>query len=194
MADKTVHSDSSDSEKTGENTPQEDSNAPSETSTSNANTFKNDGSFLEMFKKKLEEENRRKQSESSCSSSSQSHEVKVPVSVEKNSATNDDTTKLNRLKDESGETETSTNSDKSEETKPVKPQETAAKKKYSLLSHVGKRPGGKLTLKTGQVKKPKQNDQASAPKDAWSKYMSEVEKYKAHVCSDDDAKVRPLVK
>lgn len=29
--------------------------------------------------------------------------------------------------------------------------------------------------------------------DAWSKYMAEVKKYKAHQCGDDD-KTRPLVK
>lgn len=30
-------------------------------------------------------------------------------------------------------------------------------------------------------------------RDAWSKYMAEVKKYKAHECGDDD-KTRPLVK
>lgn len=29
--------------------------------------------------------------------------------------------------------------------------------------------------------------------DAWTKYMAEVKKYKAHQCGDDD-KTRPLVK
>ncbi|XP_033636934.1 telomerase RNA component interacting RNase-like [Asterias rubens] len=67
---------------------------------------------------------------------------------------------------------------------------TTAQKKYSLLSHVGKRKGGKPSLKTGTVKKPKTPE---APKDPWSKYLAEVEKYKAHVCGDED-KSRPLVK
>uniref|UniRef100_A0A8C7EHR6 Uncharacterized protein n=1 Tax=Nothoprocta perdicaria TaxID=30464 RepID=A0A8C7EHR6_NOTPE len=33
----------------------------------------------------------------------------------------------------------------------------------------------------------------SSKGDAWAKYMAEVQKYKAHQCSDDD-KTRPLVK
>ncbi|XP_024920251.1 telomerase RNA component interacting RNase isoform X3 [Cynoglossus semilaevis] len=62
------------------------------------------------------------------------------------------------------------------------------------LSPVGKRRGG-VFLKTGVVvKKQKQDTEATPGKsDAWSKYMAEVKKYKAHQCSDDD-KTRPLVK
>lgn len=59
---------------------------------------------------------------------------------------------------------------------------------------MGKRRGG-VFLKTGMVaKKQKQDTEAEPGKsDAWSKYMAEVKKYKAHQCSDDD-KTRPLVK
>ncbi|XP_024920250.1 telomerase RNA component interacting RNase isoform X1 [Cynoglossus semilaevis] len=62
------------------------------------------------------------------------------------------------------------------------------------LTQVGKRRGG-VFLKTGVVvKKQKQDTEATPGKsDAWSKYMAEVKKYKAHQCSDDD-KTRPLVK
>lgn len=90
------------------------------------------------------------------------------------------------------------------------------------LTQVGKRRGG-VFLKTGMVaKKQKQETevsddtsmvffvclahtshdnfsssflQAAEPgkSDAWSKYMAEVKKYKAHQCGDDD-KTRPLVK
>uniref|UniRef100_A0A3B3S5V0 Telomerase RNA component interacting RNase n=1 Tax=Paramormyrops kingsleyae TaxID=1676925 RepID=A0A3B3S5V0_9TELE len=69
----------------------------------------------------------------------------------------------------------------------------------SLLSpttQVGKRRGGaKLALKTGMVaKKQKLEPEVVAGKgDAWTKYMAEVKKYKAHQCGDDD-KTRPLVK
>uniref|UniRef100_A0A667ZM34 Telomerase RNA component interacting RNase n=1 Tax=Myripristis murdjan TaxID=586833 RepID=A0A667ZM34_9TELE len=62
------------------------------------------------------------------------------------------------------------------------------------LTQVGKRRGG-VFLKTGMVaKKQKQDSEAEPGKsDAWSKYMAEVKKYKAHQCGDDD-KTRPLVK
>lgn len=67
---------------------------------------------------------------------------------------------------------------------------------FSPPTQVGKRRGGaKLALKTGLVaKKQKLDSEAEAGKgDAWSKYMAEVKKYKAHQCGDDD-KTRPLVK
>ncbi|XP_022087923.1 uncharacterized protein LOC110977793 [Acanthaster planci] len=71
---------------------------------------------------------------------------------------------------------------------------TPAQKKYSLLSHVGKRRDGKVALKTGAVKKQRKTEpQENKEQDSWSKYMAEVQKYKAHVCGDED-KSRPLVK
>lgn len=68
------------------------------------------------------------------------------------------------------------------------------KKPPPVTSFVGKRRGG-VFLKTGMVaKKQKQDTEAEPGKsDAWSKYMAEVKKYKAHQCGDDD-KTRPLVK
>ncbi|XP_026783433.3 telomerase RNA component interacting RNase [Pangasianodon hypophthalmus] len=107
------------------------------------NAFANDGSFMELFKKKMEEERRRKELEDA--GNGQATEDKKPVSV---------------------------------------------------ASFVGKRRGGaKLALKTGVVaKKQKLDSEAETGKgDAWSKYMAEVKKYKAHQCGDDD-KTRPLVK
>ncbi|KAF4116422.1 telomerase RNA component interacting RNase [Onychostoma macrolepis] len=70
------------------------------------------------------------------------------------------------------------------------------KKPLSASSFVGKRRGGaRLALKTGMVaKKQKLDSEVEAGKgDAWTKYMAEVKKYKAHQCGDDD-KTRPLVK
>ncbi|XP_018593906.2 telomerase RNA component interacting RNase-like [Scleropages formosus] len=70
------------------------------------------------------------------------------------------------------------------------------KKTFSVTNFVGKRRGGaKLALKTGMVaKKQKLEPEVEAGKgDAWTKYMAEVKKYKAHQCGDDD-KTRPLVK
>uniref|UniRef100_A0A671YFE7 Telomerase RNA component interacting RNase n=1 Tax=Sparus aurata TaxID=8175 RepID=A0A671YFE7_SPAAU len=62
------------------------------------------------------------------------------------------------------------------------------------LTQVGKRRGG-VFLKTGMVAKKQKNDTDVEPgkSDAWTKYMAEVKKYKAHQCGDDD-KTRPLVK
>ncbi|XP_035381181.1 telomerase RNA component interacting RNase [Electrophorus electricus] len=75
-------------------------------------------------------------------------------------------------------------------------QSSQEKKTISVTSFVGKRRGGaRLALKTGVVaKKQKLDAEAESGKgDAWSKYMAEVKKYKAHQCGDDD-KTRPLVK
>ncbi|KAL4647925.1 hypothetical protein GN956_G8898 [Arapaima gigas] len=73
---------------------------------------------------------------------------------------------------------------------------TAQKPPCNVTSFVGRRRGGaKLALKTGMVaKKQKLEDEVDSSKgDAWTKYMAEVMKYKAHQCGDDD-KTRPLVK
>ncbi|XP_072531252.1 telomerase RNA component interacting RNase [Salminus brasiliensis] len=122
------------------------------TATAGGNAFANDGSFMELFKKKMEEEERRKK------------QLEEDGKAEKDSA-------------DAG-------------------QSSQAKKTFNVASFVGKRRGGaKLALKTGMVaKKQKLDSEAEAGKgDAWSKYMAEVKKYKAHQCGDDD-KTRPLVK
>ncbi|XP_033827602.1 telomerase RNA component interacting RNase [Periophthalmus magnuspinnatus] len=68
------------------------------------------------------------------------------------------------------------------------------KKASAVTTFVGKRRGG-VFLKTGVVAKKQKKDSETEPgkSDAWSKYMAEVKKYKAHQCGDDD-KTRPLVK
>ncbi|XP_030591472.1 telomerase RNA component interacting RNase [Archocentrus centrarchus] len=73
-------------------------------------------------------------------------------------------------------------------------QTTVEKKALPVTSFVGKRRGG-VFLKTGIVAKKQKQDTDAEPgkSDAWSKYMAEVKKYKAHQCGDDD-KTRPLVK
>ncbi|XP_074552824.1 telomerase RNA component interacting RNase [Halichoeres trimaculatus] len=109
------------------------------------NAFANDGSFMEMFKKKMEEEQRKK---------------------------------------ETGGEATAT----------VQGQTPVEKRPPPVTSFVGKRRGG-VFLKTGMVAKKQKHDSEAVPgkSDAWSKYMAEVKKYKAHQCGDDD-KTRPLVK
>ncbi|XP_019714122.1 telomerase RNA component interacting RNase [Hippocampus comes] len=109
-----------------------------EVPSSSGNAFANDGSFMEMFKKKMEEEMRKK---AQGADGEQGHTKPPPVT-----------------------------------------------------SFVGKRRGG-VFLKTGMVAKKQKQDTETTPgkSDAWSKYMAEVKKYKAHQCGDDD-KTRPLVK
>lgn len=128
--------------------------SPSAPPAAAGNAFANDGSFMELFKKKMEEEERRKR----------------------------------ELEDEE--------EGKSEQNSADAGQSSHSKKTFNVASFVGKRRGGaKLALKTGMVaKKQKLDSEAEAGKgDAWSKYMAEVKKYKAHQCGDDD-KTRPLVK
>ncbi|XP_030263673.1 telomerase RNA component interacting RNase [Sparus aurata] len=73
-------------------------------------------------------------------------------------------------------------------------QASVEKRPPPVTSFVGKRRGG-VFLKTGMVAKKQKNDTDVEPgkSDAWTKYMAEVKKYKAHQCGDDD-KTRPLVK
>ncbi|XP_070703439.1 telomerase RNA component interacting RNase [Pempheris klunzingeri] len=113
------------------------------------NVFANDGSFMEMFKKKMEEEKRKK--------------------------TETEQTGGDARATEQGQT-------------------SVEKKPPPVTSFVGKRRGG-VFLKTGMVAKKQKHDTEAEPgkSDAWSKYMAEVKKYKAHQCGDDD-KTRPLVK
>ncbi|CAJ1075688.1 telomerase RNA component interacting RNase isoform X2 [Xyrichtys novacula] len=79
-------------------------------------------------------------------------------------------------------------------TAPVQGQTSVEKRPPPVTSFVGKRRGG-VFLKTGMVAKKQKHDSEAVPgkSDAWSKYMAEVKKYKAHQCGDDD-KTRPLVK
>uniref|UniRef100_A0A6M2CTB7 Uncharacterized protein n=1 Tax=Rhipicephalus microplus TaxID=6941 RepID=A0A6M2CTB7_RHIMP len=83
---------------------------------------------------------------------------------------------------------TSASSEKSEPTEA----DAAATAKKRALPFVGKRRGGKV-LKTGVVHKPKVEDEEELPKDAWSRYLAEVRKYRERSC-DDEEKTRPLVK
>ncbi|KAM7386329.1 hypothetical protein PAMA_009113 [Pampus argenteus] len=148
---KTTTSSSSDSSGGGSPASPSSSPAPaaSKAPVSAGNVFANDGSFMEMFKKKMEEaERRKKETQQTCGDARTTEQGQTPVE----------------------------------------------KKPPPVTSFVGKRRGG-VFLKTGMVaKKQKQDTEAEPGKsDAWSKYMAEVKKYKAHQCGDDD-KTRPLVK
>ncbi|XP_066298238.1 telomerase RNA component interacting RNase-like isoform X1 [Branchiostoma lanceolatum] len=150
---------------------------------SGVNTFANDGSFLAMFQKKMEEQKKLKED-----------------AERRQDAGEDDTAATDP-----------TCSGTSLPTPPPDCKLPATKKGFLLpirtsltseavdagshrpWSQVGKRKGP--ILKTGVVKKKKPSGDKDDPrkKDPWEQYMAEVQKYKAHQCCDDD-KTRPLVK
>ncbi|CAH1243085.1 Hypp7038 [Branchiostoma lanceolatum] len=150
---------------------------------SGVNTFANDGSFLAMFQKKMEEQKKLKED-----------------AERRQDAGEDDTAATDP-----------TCSGTSLTTPPPDGKLPATKKGFLLpirtsptsgavdagsrrpWSQVGKRKGP--ILKTGVVKKKKPSGDKDDPKkkDPWEQYMAEVQKYKAHQCCDDD-KTRPLVK
>ncbi|NXC27916.1 TRIR RNase, partial [Campylorhamphus procurvoides] len=116
------------------------------------NVFANDGSFLELFKRKMEaEEQQQREREAAAGGGAGSGAQR------------------------GGD---------------------GAKRSGGAMGFVGRRRGGnKLALKTGVVAKKQKTDEEvlTSKGDAWAKYLAEVQKYKAHQCSDDD-KTRPLVK
>jgi hypothetical protein len=132
------------------------------------NAFRNDGSFLETFKRLQEEEERRKASGEGPSSSEDKKEEPPATAVQPE--------EKKKLPESSTITESS-----------------AIIKKAGPL--VGKRRGGRV-LPTGKVKKAKAEDPSTkevSPGDAWSLYLAEVKRYKETTC-EEDGKTRPLVK
>ncbi|CAM1300057.1 C19orf43 (predicted) [Pycnogonum litorale] len=127
------------------------------------NNFVNDGSFMELFKKRMEQK---------AIETRNTKSVISPGPSEPNSHSS-----------ECNDIDSVTENEKTE-----------AIAKKTTLPFVGKRRGGKV-LKTGIVKKLKkdESDNADNNKDAWSRYMAEVNEYKQKSCIDED-KTRPLVK
>ncbi|XP_066063829.1 telomerase RNA component interacting RNase [Chamaea fasciata] len=126
------------------------------------NVFANDGSFLELFKRKMEAEEQ------------QQREREAAAAAAEASGGGGGGTGLG----------------------PQRGADGAKRSGGGALSFVGRRRGGnKLALKTGVVAKKQRTDEEvlTSKGDAWAKYLAEVQKYKAHQCSDDD-KTRPLVK
>ncbi|XP_075226122.1 telomerase RNA component interacting RNase-like [Lycorma delicatula] len=140
------------------------------------NFFRNDGSFLEMFKK---------MQETSAASSSSS-----------NNNTYSSTSSLPSVKKESTTATSVSDSIKPEPKEKLHTSEGEGKitlnNKFPIF---GKRRGGRA-LPIGKVKKvkvePKQ-EEVEEPKDAWSQYLAEVKKYKETTC-EEEGKTRPLVK
>ena len=139
--------------------------SPSSSQPAARNVFRNDGSFLEMFKKMQggTAETANALGPESSTSKSQSQGPVASSAPENRTARGSDGSSSGSV------------------TK--KPQPV-----------VGKRRGGRV-LPTGMVKKKKtdDDDDEDKPKDAWSLYMAEVRRYKETSC-EEDGKTRPLVK
>ncbi|XP_053300213.1 telomerase RNA component interacting RNase [Pleuronectes platessa] len=147
------------------------------------NAFANDGSFMEMFKKKMEAEERRKRS-----SKQQEEQQQETPELQNRGQT---------PVDKKPPAVTSFRTHNVEASSPSLAARLRAPVTVSVfypLTQVGKRRGG-VFLKTGMVAKKQKDDSEAVPgkSDAWASYMAEVKKYKAHQCGDDD-KTRPLVK
>ncbi|XP_041091774.1 telomerase RNA component interacting RNase isoform X1 [Polyodon spathula] len=168
-----------------------DNSEPSEPGSSSpaappaANAFANDGSFMDLFKKKMEAEKRKRErgegeekEEEEAGAGGEGATGKEPPAKSGGRVTS-------IVRGFAGVVLSSAS---------ARLRITVAV--FCPLTQVGKRRGGaKLALKTGMVaKKKKLESEVDADKgDAWHMYMAEVQKYKAHQCGDDD-KTRPLVK
>lgn len=146
------------------------------------NAFRNDGSFLEMFKRMQEANSSASSSSSSLSQNSQPAKPTSPVSPVKTESGHP-VVALDR--DYPGPSCSSGNVSSGEE---------SSKEVSKRAPLVGKRRGGRV-LPTGVVKKKRPDEEGSEekPKDAWSLYMAEVKRYKETSC-EEDGKTRPLVK
>ncbi|XP_068200262.1 telomerase RNA component interacting RNase-like [Palaemon carinicauda] len=146
-----------------------DSNSNQEDSRQPANIFRNDGSFMEIFKKMQQRGQVGIKKEESDSKSSEEGSAAAAASPAK----------------EAGDATS------------AKEQLPLTSTKKPIISLVGKRRGGRV-LATGMVKKQrKQPVPEKLPEggktDAWSEYMNEVRKYREQSC-EEEGKRRPLVK
>ncbi|XP_050403663.1 telomerase RNA component interacting RNase [Patella vulgata] len=136
------------------------------------NKFANDGSFMEMFRRKMAEK-----------------EDKT------NNASSDSKTKTETTAKTAGEDSSETSVRGGKRTAENEPDtSTGTTGSTSYFPIVGKRRGPKI-LKTGMVaKKVKEEEpEDDSKKDAWSKYLDEVRKYKSQKCIEDEGGT-PLVK
>lgn len=164
----------------GDTTPPARDRAPPSQSKSDAqplNAFRNDGSFLEMFKRMQEASG---SGTPSTSSSSKSIESSAPLSSVKTESAQPASPEIHPST--SGQSGNISSGDES------------SKEAVKRAPMVGKRRGGRV-LPTGVVKKKRAGEEEpeEKPKDAWSLYMAEVKRYKETSC-EEDGKTRPLVK
>ncbi len=142
------------------------------------NAFRNDGSFLEMFKRMQEA------SGSGTPSTSNPRKI-VESSVPQISKPENSQPALSPVDSNPSASGQSGNGSSGDE---------SSKESVRRAPMVGKRRGGRV-LPTGVVKKkrPGEEEPEEKPKDAWSVYMAEVKRYKETSC-EEDGKTRPLVK
>lgn len=143
------------------------------------NAFRNDGSFLEMFKRMQEANASGASGASSPIKTAPPAPAPVPSRPE---------TSQSMLSEElnPGPSTSSGNASSGDE---------SSKDALKRAPLVGKRRGGRV-LPTGVVKKKRADGEEGSeekPKDAWSLYMAEVKRYKETSC-EEDGKTRPLVK
>ncbi|KAK3912989.1 Telomerase RNA component interacting RNase [Frankliniella fusca] len=141
------------------------------------NAFRNDGSFLEMFKRMQEASG---SGTKSTSNSSKSSEFSPPPIA---------------VKPESGPPAPfllDSNPSTAGQSGNISSGDEGSKETVKRAPLVGKRRGGRV-LPTGVVKKrrPGEEEPEEKPKDAWSLYMAEVKRYKETSC-EEDGKTRPL--
>ncbi|XP_044176876.1 telomerase RNA component interacting RNase-like [Acropora millepora] len=136
------------------------------------NTFANDGSFMELFKKRMEAESRKLQGKDRGVGKDEGEE---------------------RVGDVVEEKQDERKAPGSTKTLPLQGKRTFA---------VGKMGGASKQLYAKKMKKEKDaaeavkkaEEEAKGKSSAWKAYMEEVKKYKEMSCSDDSDMVRPLVK
>ncbi|RMX46954.1 hypothetical protein pdam_00011931 [Pocillopora damicornis] len=167
-------------EKTAKRSPSKTDTTGENTSTPTViNTFANDGSFLELFKKRMEAESQKLQSKSeSTVGQSTSCEKKDEKTVDKESCTK---------RDNDGKAPG-----------PSLPLTQQGKRQFT----VGKMGGASRQIHAKKMKKDKEaaeavkkaQEEEESKSSAWKAYMEEVKKYKEMSCSDDSDRVTPLVK
>ncbi|KAK7075663.1 hypothetical protein SK128_008515 [Halocaridina rubra] len=146
-----------------------DSNsAPEDPRQQPANIFRNDGSFMEMFKRMQE----------------QQQEQNPNMDIKDESKSEDVLASSSTYQDE--------------EESLSKEQSQLPSSKKPAISLVGKRRGGRILATGMVKKQRKEPQKEKKPPegsktDAWSEYMNEVRKYREQSC-EEEGKRRPLVK
>lgn len=128
------------------------------------NAFKNDGSFLEVFKRFQQQQQTPRQSKSEVQTSSSAAATATTAAV----AMSANATTLNVVSDKRSET-------------------------HKTLPIIGKRKNKALKTGVVKKVKPDDQKKQSKPTDAWSLYLDEVKRYQDTV-GEQDNKTRPLVK
>ncbi|NXX23494.1 TRIR RNase, partial [Podargus strigoides] len=142
------------------------------------NVFANDGSFLELFKRKMEAEQQREREAAAAAAAEAGPGPHRPSDGSKRSGG-----ALSFVGRRRGGNKLA-----------LKTGVVAKKQKTDEEVGVPRPPGGPGCCGGSRAHCPRLPSQVLTSKgDAWAKYMAEVKKYKAHQCSDDD-KTRPLVK